>query len=73
VVVGDRVADGMRRGATRPGAALRRHPDHLAFYAQLLDCWVDGERVTANEGTFYGGWITSTSSGRSRAVPAAHW
>lgn len=33
---------------------------YLAFYAQKLDeCWVDDEQVAANEGSFYGGWITS--------------
>ena len=33
---------------------------HLAFYAQKADaCWVDDEQVQANEGSFYGGWITS--------------
>jgi len=38
-------------------AAIR---DHWAFYAQRVDaCFVDGERVQANEGGFYGGWITS--------------
>ena len=34
--------------------------DRYAFYAQKLDaCFVDDERVAANEGSFYGGWITS--------------
>jgi uncharacterized protein (DUF427 family) len=34
--------------------------DHLAFYPQLVDeCRVDGEVVAANEGGFYGGWVTS--------------
>lgn len=33
---------------------------HLAFYAQKLDaCFVDDEQVDPNEGSFYGGWITS--------------
>lgn len=33
---------------------------HLAFYAQKVDaCWVDGDRVQPNPGSFYGGWITS--------------
>ncbi|MCU1369004.1 MAG: hypothetical protein JWO77_198 [Ilumatobacteraceae bacterium] len=33
---------------------------HVAFYPQRVDaCFVDGERVEANEGAFYGGWITS--------------
>ena len=33
---------------------------YIAFYAQLMDaCYVDGELVTPQHGTFYGGWITS--------------
>ena len=33
---------------------------HLAFYPQRMSaCYVDDERVQANEGGFYGGWITS--------------
>ncbi|MEU4266819.1 DUF427 domain-containing protein [Streptomyces sp. NPDC026092] len=32
---------------------------HLAFYAGRADlCTVDGERVRAQGGDFYGGWIT---------------
>jgi uncharacterized protein (DUF427 family) len=32
----------------------------LAFYASRVDeCWVGEERVQAQEGDFYGGWITS--------------
>lgn len=41
---------------TEPFAEIK---DHLAFYAQKLTCTVDGEEVIANEGSFYGGWITS--------------
>jgi uncharacterized protein (DUF427 family) len=33
---------------------------YLAFYPQRMDgCFVDDERVQANDGSFYGGWITS--------------
>ncbi len=33
---------------------------HLAFYPSRVDaCSVDGERVRAQDGDFYGGWITS--------------
>ena len=33
--------------------------DHLAFYASKVDaCWVGDERVTPQDGDFYGGWIT---------------
>jgi uncharacterized protein (DUF427 family) len=34
--------------------------DHIAFYAGRVDAaWLDDERVQAQEGDFYGGWITS--------------
>lgn len=37
---------------------------YLAFYPQRVDaCFVDGEQVASNEGSFYGGWITSAITG----------
>ena len=34
--------------------------DHIAFYPGLVDAaWLDDERVQAQEGDCYGGWITS--------------
>jgi len=34
--------------------------DHIAFYPGRVDAaWLDDERVQAQEGDFYGGWITS--------------
>ena len=33
--------------------------DHVAFYPGLMDaCYVNEEKVKAQEGDFYGGWIT---------------
>jgi uncharacterized protein (DUF427 family) len=48
---------------------------HIAFYAQKLDaCSVDGEQVAANEGTFYGGWITSKVVGPFKGGSGTgHW
>src|SRR5690606_19187566 len=47
-----------------PTTAFEPIRDHLAFYAQRVDaCWVDGERVQPNEGSFYGGWIPSRVTG----------
>ena len=44
--------------------------DHLAFYASRVDeCTVDGERVQAQEGDFYGGWITSRVKGPFKGPP----
>jgi hypothetical protein len=49
--------------------------DHLAFYAQRVDaCFVDGEQVRGNEGSFYGGWITSKVVGPFKGGPGtAGW
>jgi len=38
--------------------------DHIAFYPGPMDgCFVNGERVQAQPGDFYGGWITSDLDG----------
>jgi uncharacterized protein (DUF427 family) len=42
-----------------PAPAYTELKDHIAFYPSLMDtCWVDREKVRAQEGGFYGGWIT---------------
>lgn len=42
-------------------AALK---DTISFYASKLDnCFVNDEKVKAQEGDFYGGWITSNIKG----------
>jgi uncharacterized protein (DUF427 family) len=57
---------------TAPYAALA---GRLAFYPQRVDeCWVDGERVRPNPGSFYGGWITSRVVGPFKGDPGTeHW
>jgi uncharacterized protein (DUF427 family) len=45
--------------------------DHIAFYASKLDCYVDDERVRAQEGGFYGGWITSRIVGPFKGGPGS--
>lgn len=42
---------------------------YLAFYPNLLDCYVDGERVQAQTGGFYGGWITDEIVGPFKGEP----
>jgi len=38
--------------------------DYVAFYPGLMDsCHVNGEKVRAQEGDFYGGWITGNIAG----------
>lgn len=55
-----------------PTAAFSALRDHLAFYADRLDdCSVDGERVSPQEGSFYGGWITSDIEGPFKGGPGS--
>ncbi len=58
-----------------PTAAFAQIRGYVAFYAQLMDeCWVDDERVIANPGSFYGGWITSRVVGPFKGDPGTrHW
>ncbi len=38
--------------------------DHVAFYpSRMQACWVGDEQVQAQEGDFYGGWVTSAIVG----------
>ena len=42
----------------------------LAFYASRVDaCYVDGERVDAQAGDFYGGWVTADVAGPFKGGP----
>ena len=54
----------------RPTAGFAGLRDHLAFYASKVDgCFVGGERVAAQPGDFYGGWITSWVRGPFKGGP----
>ncbi|MBT8439591.1 MAG: DUF427 domain-containing protein, partial [Gammaproteobacteria bacterium] len=43
--------------------------NYLAFYPGRLECYVDGERVRAQAGDFYGGWITAEIFGPFKGEP----
>ncbi len=44
--------------------------DHIALYPGRVDqCTVNGEIVQAQEGDFYGGWITSRVTGPFKGAP----
>ena len=49
--------------------------DHIAFYPGRVDAaWVGDERVQAQAGDFYGGWITSEIHGPFKGEPGtAGW
>lgn len=47
-----------------PSGPFRRLRDFYAFYASRVDsCWVGDEKVQAQDGDFYGGWITASIVG----------
>jgi uncharacterized protein (DUF427 family) len=70
VVVGEAVAADAGWTYPEPAAGYEAIRDHLAFYPQVLDtCMVDGEKAQANEGAFYGGWITSKVVGPFKGGP----
>jgi uncharacterized protein (DUF427 family) len=53
-----------------PSPGFEAIRDAVAFYPALMDeCTVDGEVVQAQEGDFYGGWITSEVAGPFKGAP----
>jgi uncharacterized protein (DUF427 family) len=55
---------------TRGFEAIR---DHLSVMPALVDaCLVDGEVVRAQEGGFYGGWVTDRVVGPFKGGPGSH-
>ena len=58
--IGERVAENAAWFYPDPTPAFEPVENYLAFYPSRVDaCFVDGERVQAQAGDFYGGWITS--------------
>lgn len=53
-----------------PVAAYAELKGHVAVYPGRMDrCTLDGEEVRAQEGDFYGGWITSDIEGPFKGGP----
>ena len=76
----DAVAGGRRSEAAawtydRPVAGFESIAGKVAFYPSAVDaCFVDDERVEAQEGDLYGGWITSEITGPFKGGPgSAGW
>jgi uncharacterized protein (DUF427 family) len=55
------VLDRPRAGWTYPEPVARYAAlkDFVAFYPSRFECFLDDERVQAQDGDFYGGWISS--------------
>ena len=70
LVVGDRVVPAGAWTYPRPRPGYEMLLEHLALYPGRMDrCTVDGEVVQAQDGDFYGGWITSRVSGPFKGAP----
>lgn len=53
-----------------PTPSFESLKDYVAFYPSKMGaCRVDGEKVEAQEGDFYGGWITSDITGPFKGAP----
>lgn len=60
LIVGDRESKRAAWSYPAPRPVFQLIADYLAFYPDRVDaCYVNDERVQAQEGDFYGGWITS--------------
>jgi uncharacterized protein (DUF427 family) len=54
----------------QPNAPFSSIRGYLSFYASRVDaCYVDDERVEAQQGDFYGGWITTNLVGPFKGPP----
>jgi uncharacterized protein (DUF427 family) len=71
----DAVAGGRRVPAVAwtypdPSPGYEALRSHVAFYPGRVDAaWLDDERVQAQEGGFYGGWITAELAGPFKGPP----
>lgn len=56
----------------QPTGAFVPIADHVAVYPGSMDaCWVGEHRVRAQEGGFYGGWITDLVVGPFKGAPGS--
>ncbi len=70
LAVGSRRVDDVAWSYERPLPGFEAIRGHLAFYPGRVDeAWVGDERAVAQEGGFYGGWITSRIRGPFKGAP----
>lgn len=68
--VGDRSELAVAWDYPEPVARYAEIAGHLAFYPSRMDaCYLDDERVQAQAGDFYGGWITQEIVGPFKGGP----
>lgn len=60
LTVGDRRLENAAWSYPTPSSGFEAIKNYIAFYPGKMDaCYIDDEQVQAQEGNFYGGWITS--------------
>ena len=60
IAVGGNVKRAAAWSYPSPNPSFDEITDHIAFYPSLMDaCFINDEKVKAQKGDFYGGWITS--------------
>ena len=70
ITVGDHSAPGAAWYYPSPTPAFAAIANYVAVYPGRMEaCYVDGERVSAQPGDFYGGWVTSDIVGPFKGAP----
>jgi len=70
VVVGDKQAANAAWFYSKPISGFESIKGYVAFYPHLMEaCYVAGERVKAQVGGFYGGWVTNDIVGPFKGEP----
>ena len=70
VTVGEKTVPAAAWTYPEPVPGFASLQNYVAFYPDQMDaCYVDGERVQAQAGDFYGGWITSDIVGPFKGGP----
>ena len=70
VTVGDRHSENAAWCYPDPAPGYEAIRDHVAFYPGRMDgCYIGGLRARAQDGDFYGGWITDHVVGPFKGAP----
>ena len=69
-LIGDRRYEAVAWTYPQPSPGYEMLKDHVAFFPGRVDAaWLDDERVLAQEGDSYGGWITAELVGPFKGPP----
>ena len=74
-LIGNRRYEAVAWTYPQPSLGYEGLKDHFAFYPGRVDAaWLDDERVLAQDGELYGGWITAELVGPFKGAPGtAGW